>query len=1019
MHLSCLATAVCDKTPIDYPKDLCIHHLLDLQVERTPDNVALIFEEQQITYQELNCRANQLAHYLQALKVGPDVLVGICMKRSLSMVIGLLAILKAGGAYVPLDPVYPKERLEFMVKDSQLSVLLTEHDQLANLPDHKALIVCLDADWEIIAQYSSDKPSSKTTPDNLAYTIYTSGSTGQPKGVQIIHQAVVNFLTFMSQQPGLSKQDILLAVTTISFDIAVLELYLPMAVGARIVLVTREIASNASELLRILAQSGATVMQATPATWQMLLAAGWQGNPNLKILCGGEAMHRDLANQLLARSASVWNMYGPTETTIWSTVYRVQPEDIPVPIGRPIANTQIYLVDHEQYEKNNSIQLVSVGEVGELLIGGIGLARGYLNQPDLTAKKFIPNPFSNEFGFRLYRTGDLARYNSDGNIELIGRIDNQVKIRGFRIELGEIEAALCQHSLVREVVVVAEEKLGNKRLIAYIVPQGGLQQLQQKGAKIPFLRSFLMEKLPEYMVPSTFVFIDTLPLTPNGKVDRRALSSFSKSQARPDLGTLSVAPRTPMEKQLAQIWQQVLGIEYVGVNDSFFELGGNSLLATHLLFQIGEKFQLKLPLLTLLQTPTIAELAQVIRVFQDSNSLSDLRNTITTDLKADCLLDPTITPETPFIDSRTKPQKILLTGASGFLGAFLLHELLEQSQARIYCLVRASNPKQAKQKLSSNLKNYLLPDDKLDTRIIPVLGDLSQPMLGLGEQQFRELAAEIDLIYHNGAFVNFIYPYTSLRTVNVLGTQEILKLASLSKVKPVHFISTLDVFQSPHYTRMQVILEDEEVIGGEMLSDGYAQSKWVAEKLMKAAFSRGIPVCIYRPGTIIGHSLTGASQKSDLVARLIKGLIQMGNAPELNLNMSLTPVDYVSKAIIHLSLQATAWGKVFHLLSPHALPFRQFVDEIRSFGYSITWTDYQQWQTQLLNTAVKHENALSPLFFLFTKSGFGNQPSYLETSALMSRTFNCQNALAALGSSVICPIIDSNLLQAYFSYLLK
>jgi amino acid adenylation domain-containing protein len=359
-------------TQVDYPSDKCLHQLFESQVERTPDRVAIAFAEQQLTYKELNCRVNQLAHYLQKLNVGPEVLVGISLKRSLDMVVGLLGILKAGGAYVPLDPAFPSDRLALMMEDSQLSVLLTQTDLLSELPDCQAEVVCLDRDWSIIATSSDENPDSQVTPDNLAYTIYTSGSTGKPKGVQLPHRGVVNFLTSMSQAPGLTESDVLLAVTTISFDIAVLELYLPLIMGARAVVASKEVASDGAQLLKLIARSGATVMQATPATWRMLLAAGWQGNKQLKVLCGGEAMTRDLANQLLAKTASVWNMYGPTETTVWSTVYQVQPGDGSISIGRPIANTQVYLIDPELYP----IKLVPPGEVGELVIGGVALARG-------------------------------------------------------------------------------------------------------------------------------------------------------------------------------------------------------------------------------------------------------------------------------------------------------------------------------------------------------------------------------------------------------------------------------------------------------------------------------------------------------------------------------------------------------------------------------------------------------------------------------------------------------------------
>ena len=521
-----------NNTTKDYPQDKCIHQLFESQVERTPDSVAVVFEDQQITYLELNARANQLAHYLQEKGLRAEVLVGICVERSIEMIVGLLGVLKAGGAYIPLDPAYPFERLSFMLEDSSLPWLLTQSKLVGKLPPHSARVVCLDSDWQEIALHSNENPSSTVSPNNLAYVIYTSGSTGKPKGVQICHQSVVNFLTFMRLTPGLTQQDIFLAVTTISFDIAALELYLPLIVGAKIVLATYKTAADGSQLLEKLIKSGATVMQATPATWRLLLATGWQGNRNLKILCGGEALPAELADRLLQRCVELWNMYGPTETTIWSTVYNVganrqgtRTKDSPELLGRPIANTKIYILDNQN-------QPVPIGVPGELLIGGVGLSRGYLNRPDLTQEKFIPNPFSDKPGdreaysehSRLYKTGDLARYLPGGNIEFIGRIDNQVRIRGFRIELGEIEAVLSQHPAVLETVVVARQDVADRKyLVAYIVPS------DDRAISRRNLRDFLKETLPDYMIPGVFVTLDALPLTPNGKVDRQAVNKYSET----------------------------------------------------------------------------------------------------------------------------------------------------------------------------------------------------------------------------------------------------------------------------------------------------------------------------------------------------------------------------------------------------------------------------------------------------------------------------------------------------------
>ena len=395
-------------THAEYPKDQCIHQLFEAQVERTPEAVAVVFEDQQLTYHELNVRANQLAHHLQDLGVGPDVLVGLCVERSLDMVVGLLGILKAGGAYVPLDPAFPSERLAFMLEDAQTPVLVTQQRLTIQLPKYEAKVVCLDTDQAVLAQQSGTNVLPTATSAHQAYVIYTSGSTGRPKGVQIIHRAVVNFLWSMVEQPGLSAEDTLLAITTLSFDIAALELFLPLMVGARVIVASRDVVVDGTALMETLARTRATVMQATPVTWRSLLAAGWQGNRHLKILCGGEALPQELAQQLLPKAASLWNLYGPTETTIWSSICQIEPDEEAISIGRPIANTQIYLLDQH-------LQPVPVGVPGELYIGGDGLARGYLNRPELTTERFIPHPFSDESDARLYKTGDLARYLPDGN----------------------------------------------------------------------------------------------------------------------------------------------------------------------------------------------------------------------------------------------------------------------------------------------------------------------------------------------------------------------------------------------------------------------------------------------------------------------------------------------------------------------------------------------------------------------------------------------------------------------------
>ncbi|ASC71036.1 Non-ribosomal peptide synthetase [Halomicronema hongdechloris C2206] len=582
-------------TEVTYPQQQCIHELFEAQVERTPEAVALVFEQQHLTYDELNRRANQLAHYLQGQGVGPETLVGVCLERSVAMVIALLGVLKAGGAYVPLDPSHPQERLAYILEDAQARCLLTQAAHVGVLPTSVSPL-CLDTDWDCIAESPSYPPAPVTALEQLSYVIYTSGSTGAPKGVQIPHQALSNFLYSMAEYPGLRAEDRLVSVTTVAFDIAALELYLPLLQGARLEVVSREVACDAHHLARRLEQFDATVLQATPATWQMLMSTEWSGSSALLVFCGGDALPLELAHQLYARSAGVWNLYGPTETTIWSAVSELRAECETVPLGQPIANTQLYVLD-------KAGQPTPIGVPGELHIGGMGLARGYYQRPELTAERFVPNPFSPTPGARLYKTGDLVKYCRDGSLEYLGRLDHQVKLRGFRIELGEIETVLLRHSSVSQAVVVAHQNAsGEPQLVGYVVP--ATASLSPSA-----LRRYLQEQLPDYMVPAAMVLLKELPLTPNGKVDRKALPAPEYQHLDT---SATVAARTPIEAMLVSIWADVLKLETVSIQSNFFELGGHSLLATRVMSHVRHAFAVEVPLRRLFEHPTIAELAPVI-----------------------------------------------------------------------------------------------------------------------------------------------------------------------------------------------------------------------------------------------------------------------------------------------------------------------------------------------------------------------------------------------------------------------
>ena len=581
--------------PQDYPRDLALHQLFERQVTRSPEAVAVSFGGTSLRYQELNQRANQLARHLRGHGVSPGTLVGLSVSRSIDMLVAVLGVLKAGGAYVPLDPSYPEERLAYMIQDSRMPLLITKGGLSMRLPPETPQVVDLEAEArDIDTQAGTDLEEAQAGPEDLAYVLYTSGSTGKPKGVEIPHRAVVNFLCSMAREPGLSADDVLLAVTTLSFDIAGLELFLPLAAGARIVLAGSDEAADGARLRELLETCGVTAMQATPATWRLLLEAGWTGGRGLKVLCGGEALSRPLADELLKRCGSLWNMYGPTETTIWSTVWKVEARDGPILIGHPIANTQVYVLDGQR-------QPVPVGVAGELYIGGDGLMRGYRNRPDLTAAALVDLPEAGP----AYKTGDLARWRRDGNLEFVGRIDQQVKWHGFRIELGEIEAALARHPDLRAAAALVREDVpGKKQLVAYCVPKSA------PGPGAGELRRFLGGMLPPYMVPSAFVSLPDLPRTPNGKTNRRALPAPDGS--RPESDESYVAPRNPVEKRLATIWQDVLAIRRIGIRDNYFDLGAESLVTAEMFVRIQRQFGRRVSPGELFGAPTIEQLGRVL-----------------------------------------------------------------------------------------------------------------------------------------------------------------------------------------------------------------------------------------------------------------------------------------------------------------------------------------------------------------------------------------------------------------------
>lgn len=583
-----------NKTEADLPLTSCFHQLFEERVRLTPDDTAVIYENKRLSYFQLNEQANQLARKLIELGAGQDVRVGVLMKRSERLLISLLAIQKVGAVYVPMHTAFPEERIRYILKDAAVQILLTDQDHIEL--DIGGVEVLDPTDSQTFEAYGKDNPDVRVSSDSPAYIMYTSGSTGQPKGVMISHRALTNFLCSMEKEPGLGVNDTLMAVTSVSFDISALELYLPLISGVTVLMASDALLQSPTDLAEAAGSDEITVMQATPATWQLLLESGWQGNPNLKALCGGEALSRSLANRLLEKVGSLWNMYGPTETTIWSAIGKIHKSDDPITIGRPIANTQLYVLDAYG-------EPTPPGVIGELYIGGEGLAMGYLNRDGLTTEKFVRNHLNPGTESRLYRTGDHARYLKDHSIEVLGRTDHQVKIQGHRIEPGEVAAALQQHPAVTDALVVSrQENNGFKKLIAYYL----IDESSEPGQAS--LRDFLRAKLPVYMIPSFFIRMEAFPLSTSGKVDRRSLPL---PEERRDLDEY-VAPGNETEEILVKIWESVLDLEQVGIHDNFFDLGGASIQSLQIVAK-ANMYGLALNVENIFEYQTIAELVNFLQ----------------------------------------------------------------------------------------------------------------------------------------------------------------------------------------------------------------------------------------------------------------------------------------------------------------------------------------------------------------------------------------------------------------------
>jgi myxalamid-type nonribosomal peptide synthetase MxaA len=1012
-------------TAVSHPQDQCFHQLIEKQAQKTPDAVAVFDKNGRLTYAELDRRANQLAHYLQKMGVGTGVFVGISLDRSVAMMVGLLGILKAGAAYVPMDPAYPRERLAFMLADSQAPVLITESGYNGRFATYQGKILCLDQLTSTLAQEAETAPPLPAGPSDNVYLIYTSGSTGLPKGVQLTHHNVINLAQHVIETMPITAADIALATTSLSFDVAVTELYLPLMAGGQVAIVPQDEVADALALTEWLQRSRATIMQATPSHWQMLLDAGWQGSPSLKLLSIGEPLPYDLARRLLQCGHSLGNWYGPTETTIYSTSKIVSAGDTEITIGRPVANTQIYLLDRQ-------MQPVPIGVPGEMYIGGDGVSPGYWQRPELNAERFVNYELritnyeeddTRPLSLTLYRTGDLARYRPDGELDFLGRVDQQVKVKGFRIELGEIETVLNRHPAVDQSVVVAlDDAKGLKYLAAYFVPAAS--EAVTTTVTTSELRAFLAETLPDYMIPLAFVVLEALPLTPNGKTDRNALPA-PDAELRAGWQRNYAPPRNRVEEILVKIWCEVLDLEQVGIYDSFFDLGGHSLLLTPLVLKLRDYFQLRLSMREFFERPTIAELAEMIAVARGKQQGADNAALVATlpqegpevrarfdFLRQEAQLDPAIgaadTANGRIYDPHTPLQHIFMTGGTGFVGAYIIHNFMETSDVSLHCLVRAADETAGLRRIRQQMENLGLWRDGYQERIGVVIGDVSQPRLGLDEETYHGLAGTVDAILHSAAMVNFIYPYQALKPVNVTGTQHIIQFAFSGKVKPVHYVSTTAVWPMGSHRSFN---EDDPLDQELRLNLAYDETKWVAEKMLGQAAERGLPVAIYRPGEVSGDSRTGFSDLSHLASAFVKGNLQAGIFPALDSFLDLTPVDYVGEAIAHLMTRTDPLGHIYHLCNPQSLHARDTYDWLLAQGYQFDVLAFDEWRWRILSAEDFAENALYPFAAILEEFAEHNLQLPLWD------TTRAKESLAAIG--VHCPPVDGRLLRTYMDYYVK
>ncbi len=1015
-------------------EDMCLHRLFEEQARQTPQAPAVVDSRGELTYEELDRRAQRLADYLKEAEVRPDEVVGVYMERCVDFVVSCLAALKAGGAFLPLELAYPASLLGEVIADAGPRIVLTHEHYAERLPRGQARL-CLDESWEeeIDLGDAGGDNGPRPGPRDLVFVSYSSGTTGKPKGIANPHRAAVRSYLWRFGISDYGPGD---RVGCNVFFIW--EMFRPLLRGATTCVIPDDVIYDPEALIRFLGEYGITEVLMTPSLLGTVLNAGGSDVGDrlsaLRVLwLNGEVVTKTLARRVLAMlpETRVLNVFSASEThEVAAGDLRDLIDDNSAtycPVGHPMDPDHLYLLDED-------VQPVPEGTAGELYVGGDCLARGYVNRPELTAQRFVEDPFSSEKGARMYRTGDKARLLPGGSLEVLGRVDFMVKVRGYSIELGAVEAAIERHLAVRSCVVVAEGEEGeDKRLVAYLVPSSDPDEregryagwrIDPKTGRSPEIRRRLQESLPHYAIPAVFVELEALPLQDTtGKVDRRRLPRPpTRVVSAPDpvehAGALSTdAPRQEKEALLVRLWEDVLRLEEGDVrrDDDFFDVGGHSLAAAQLLSSVDGAFGVRLSMRALLENPTVGGMCDEIEARQrrDGDEREAGRGRSDLDLRAEAVLESEIEPGqmNSGVATLQDARRVFLTGATGFLGAFLLDALLSRTNAEIHCLVR---PRKGEQHdpihpVRANLQRYGLWEPGHAQRIVPVAGDLGEPLLGMTGDDFDALAREMDVVIHNGAVVNMAYPYGALAPVNVGGTREVLRLACLHRTKPVYHVSTNGIFAPG----TPVCEEDADLDAlAEAREDGYGQSKWVAEKLVWQAAERGLPVAVYRPGNISGHSTGGTSNPRDFQGALIAESLRLGLAPEVDgWCMEMTPVDFVSHAICHLAGDPDVRGRVFHLADPNPVPARRIFDWIEEMGYPLERLPYPDWLEALHDSSRRNVDGDDV-------TGAVLQGAAPETHELWDgNTYDDSNTRRALRRSGLRrPQIDALLISNYVRY---